>query len=391
VDEPLSLLDEELVVDVHFHVGASAARYPARPRFAFEKPAISDGYAAYLSPRILGKPLWRLLGRVLGLPTFKPGDELDRAMESITLRHFDQAPSVDRAVALAFDQYHTDDGHPVGPAVQAGDLASDLFVSNSFVWEFCRRHPGRFFFGASIHPYRARALEALEEVTAVGAVLVKWLPVVQNIDITDARSVAFLRRAAQLHVPLLIHYGGEKTLATAHPEFTKPGPLFEVLDKLWTGGCCPTVIIAHVAVGTNWPAGLRGFIRETIAALSGPFRDRPVYADTSAGAVFTRAHWLKRLARMPQLHDKLVFGTDFPVPPTARCFHRQLEAAYGAVRAAESVLEQNYLIKRHLGFDDAFFHRGWRILREGLRRRVAGTAHSDRPPSPHPESQPAPA
>lgn len=372
MDELKALLDRDLVVDVHFHVGASAARFRPERRFAFETPADSDGHASFLSPRIVKRFGWRVAGRLFGLAGFRPGEDLDRRMESIILSHVESSPSVDRVVALAFDLYHTNEGHPVGAAVRRTDRASDLYVSNSFVWELCQRHPERFLFGASIHPYRPGALDALEQVAAAGAVLVKWLPLVQNIGISDARSAAFVRRAAELAMPMLIHYGGEKALANAHPELGDPQPLFDLLAALRRQAVRPTIIIAHVAVGTNWPVRFRGYIRETIAALIGPHHDDHLYADTAAGALFSRAHWLKRLARMPHVHGKLLFGTDFPVPPTPLCFRRQLGERYAEVAALPSIIEQNYRIKQALGFDREFFHRAWAILREGLRHRMRG-------------------
>jgi predicted TIM-barrel fold metal-dependent hydrolase len=370
VDDLRGLIDRDLVVDVHFHLGVTSARFNEPPHFTFEKPAISDGYAAYLSPRALSRLGFRVGRWLYGLGGLPPGEELDRRMERVAVENMDAAPSVDRAVALAFDQYHTADGQAVQAAVQTGDCATDLFVSNSYVLHFCRRHPGRFLFGASIHPYRAGALDALRAVAEAGAVLVKWLPIVQNIDITDERTIAFVRLAAKLHMPLLIHYGGEKTLTSAHPEYADPEPLFEVLERLHVDGVSPMVIIAHAAVGTNWPIRMTGYVRETTAALIGPLRDRPIFADTSAAALLSRAHWLKRFAHSPAIAAKLIFGTDFPIPPSVFSFRGALGPAYDEVSRLPSVVERHLRVHRALGFDEAYFRRGWRLLREGLARRI---------------------
>lgn len=370
MDELRALADRDLVVDVHYHLGVTAAHFDAEPLFAFERPGLSDGFAAYLSPRALSRFGFRVGRWLYGLGGMPPGAALDRRMEQVAIETVDRSPSVDRAVALAFDQYHTDDGHPVTAAMQTGDLATDLFVSNSYVLSFCRQHPGRFLFGASIHPYRADALDALHAVTQQGAVLIKWLPIVQNIDIGDERAVAFVRLAAELRMPLLIHYGGEKTLTSANREFADPQSLFETLARLEQQDARPTVIIAHAAVGTNWPLRLTGYVRETVAALTGPLRGREVYADTSAAALAPRAHWLKRFARSPAIVAKLIFGTDFPIPPSTFCFRRALGRRYDAARKHPSIIERHYLIHRALGFDDAYFLRGWGVMRDGLRHRL---------------------
>jgi predicted TIM-barrel fold metal-dependent hydrolase len=55
-------------------------------------------------------------------------------------------------------------------------------VSNDEVLAWCRKSPGTFLFGASVHPHRHDALEALEWCAQQGAVLIKWLPNYQGID-----------------------------------------------------------------------------------------------------------------------------------------------------------------------------------------------------------------
>src|SRR5690606_28695608 len=110
------------------------------------------------------------------------------------------------------------------------------YVSNTYARDLWRRHPLRILFGASIHPYRGcgdkTAVEMLDEVAASGAVLIKWLPLAQNISARDPRTVAFLRRAAELDMPMLIHYGGEKILANNHREHEDPAPLLQTLREL---------------------------------------------------------------------------------------------------------------------------------------------------------------
>jgi hypothetical protein len=145
---------------------------------------------------------------------------------------------------LAFDEYHDDAGRPIGMAEKGQKFGSDLYTSNYLVRAMCRARPDRYLFAGSVHPYRADALGALEELAASGVKLIKWLPIHQNIDAADERTTAFLRRAAELRVPLLIHYGGEMSLSRQHMEFESPVPLLRVLRSLRTSGAMPTVIVA---------------------------------------------------------------------------------------------------------------------------------------------------
>jgi len=272
---------------------------------------------------------------------------------------------------LAFDQYHDDQGTPIGPKTTRRAKGTNLYVSNTYARSLVRRHREALLLGASIHPYRRHegrsACEFLEEVVGAGAVLIKWLPVVQNIDAEDPRTVAFLEKAHDLDIPLLIHYGGEATLGRPHPEFENPVPLLGVLRGLRASGKMPTIIVAHAATPVGWPCGNSAYYRALTEALTGEFRDAPLYADTAALALFSRARWLKRLARRREIHEKLVYGSDFPIPVTPIWFWRFLGRRLPRVLGMPSWIDRDVAIKQALGFGDDFFERSGRILA----RRIA--------------------
>ena len=155
----------------------------------------------------------------------------DAHIEARLLGQMLGATRVDRVVVLAFDQYHRNDGTCLGPARPGQKFGTDLYVSNTYVRELCRQHPDKLLFGASIHPYRPGATQMLEEAAGAGAVLVKWLPLAHNIHPEDPRTVAFLRKAGQIGMPMLIHYGGERALGSMHPEFEDPSGLLRTLRQ----------------------------------------------------------------------------------------------------------------------------------------------------------------
>jgi len=357
-----------MVIDVHCHVGLSARRVVAGgPRFSFEAQgaAGSAGFDSYLSPRLLRRAAWLFVRRWLGIDRrLGPGEELDAAIERVNERHFAGAVSADRLVLLAFDEYHDDAGKPVGAAEVGQGFGSDLYVSNSFVRGMCAARPERFLFGASIHPYRADhgdACAMLEEVSAGGAVLIKWLPIHQNIRAEDPRTVAFLRRAAELKIAMLIHYGGEMSLSRQHMEFESPAPMLRVLRELHGEGCMPTVIVAHAAT-PSFPWQSRRGHDALIAALERG-DGAPLYADISALAAFGRTRWLKALARRTALHGRLLWGTDFPIPVMVGAFRRRLSrATRRRIAQMDSWIEQDYQLKRALGFEDRVFTQAARVL-----------------------------
>ena len=373
------------MVDVHVHVCAAAARASASERFWFE-PRADDGedtparmiYDSYLAPRMLRSWGYKLLQSLLGIPWRLRGAELDRAYRQATLSHLRGSAGVDRVVALAFDEYHTDAGVALGPAERRGALGSDLYVSNTFVHGLCLQEPNHFLFGASIHPYRRlgshNAVAMLDEAAAAGAVLVKWLPLTQNIRADDERTVAFLRRAGELRMPMLIHYGGEKALTTNHVELADPAPMLATLGGLRLEGKMPPVMVAHGATPSAWPFDPLNYYPLLVEALLGEFADAPLYADTAAMGLFTRARWLKRLAKRPELQAKLVHGSDFPVPVNPVFFLRQLGGDIRRIARITSWIERDYQLKLAVGLDHAVMTRGWEIIRDGLehRARLAG-------------------
>lgn len=357
-----------MVIDVHCHVGLSARRADRTiARFSFERDGASGtaGYDTYLSPRMLARPAFFFVRRWLKIDSrLERGDRLDRAIEEVNQRQWDGATSVDRLVLLAFDEYHRNDGTVVGMAARGeGSNASDMYTSNSFVRALCAAAPERFLFGGSIHPYRAGACAMLEELAASGVKLIKWLPIHQNIDVEDMRTVAFLQRAALLGIPMLIHYGGESSTASQHREFESPIPFLKTLRGLRQEGMLPTVIVAHVATPSFIWQSARG-CHALVEALTGEFLDAPLYADISALAAFGRTPWLRRFAKQKTLHRKLIYGSDYPIPPMIGSFWMSLSSGERRrIKALPSWIEQDIQLKRALGFEECVFAQAAEILR----------------------------
>lgn len=354
-----------MIIDVHCHAGLSARRVnPAVPRFSFEPTGSigSPGYDSYFSPRLLRRVAWFFLARWSHIDrALGPGDELDAAIEANHAFHHANT-TADRLVLLAFDEYHDNAGRAIGMVSSRGRPGSDLYVSNTFVRALCRARPDRYLFGGSIHPYRPGATDMLAELAAAGVTLIKWLPYHQNIDAKDHRTVSFLRAAAVHHIPVLIHYGGETSLSPLHSEFEHPGPMLETLCRLRGNDEMPTVIIAHVAT-PSFPWQNHDGYDTLVDALLGEFDNAPLYADISALAAFGRTSWCRKLAKSPALHRKLLWGSDFPIPPIIRFFWMTLDrATRKRIAALPSWIEQDLQLKRALGFDDCVFRQAADVL-----------------------------
>lgn len=342
----------------------------AIPRFSFEEDGSrgTPGYDSYLSPRLFNRVAWRFVRRWLGVPShLGRGDELDAHIQAAYLRHWSAMPCVDRLVLLAFDEYHDDDGLPIGECRRRRQIGSDLYVSNTLARAMCASQPDRFLFGASLHPYREQsgrnACDMLADVAAAGAVLAKWLPIHQNIRAEDERTMAFLRRAAELDIAMLIHYGGEMSLASQHQELERPEPMLNVLRTLRKEGAMPTVIVAHAATPSFRFQSAAGH-RALLEAMAGEFADAPLYADISALLAPGRTSRLADLARRPELHGKLIWGSDFPIPifslPLWRMIDRRTRRQ---ISKQPSWIERSIQLCRAAGFKETVFTQAADILK----------------------------
>lgn len=353
-----------MIIDIHCH--CTFTRLEAQPdgRFSFE-PAEEHGRPAldsYVAPRALRSLRWRLLGLYFGLrPWERAGPQLDARLTEFYAQHLYGPGPVERVVLLALDAYHDAEGRRLPPPRTRAEPGSDIYSSNSFIHRLCRERPDRLLFGASVHPYRPNAVACVEEVFARGACLLKWLPLHQNIDIADPRTLAVLRCCAKLGLPILVHYGEEFTLATQHPEYQSVTALLDVLRRLRREGCMPITIVAHVATPVT-PFGQRHSHEALVAALLEEFADAPLYADLAALTSWGKAGLLRALVRRQDLHAKLLFGSDFPVPLALPLLRRALGAEYAEIRATGSWVQQAARVYRRLGFNEIVFHRAAELL-----------------------------
>ena len=353
-----------MIIDVHCH--CTYTRREAHPgkRFSFE-PALQDGRPTLdscVSPRSMRRPTWHVLRWLFRLGPRRPaGPELDRRLDEFYRPHLFGHGPVARLVLLAVDAYHDDDGQRPPLPERRDQLGSDIYTSNSFAHDLCRQHPERFLFGASVHPYRENAVACVEEVFRQGACLLKWLPLHQNIDVADPRTITVLRCCSRLGLPLLVHYSEEFTLATQHPRYQSVTGLLDVLRRLRREVAMPTTIVAHVATPIS-PFGERNSHEALVNALLGEFADAPLYADISALTAWGKVGVLRKIARRQDLHCKLLFGTDFPVPLALRRLRRDLGRDHEQIRAEPSWVQQAALVFHRLGFNEIVFHRAAELL-----------------------------
>lgn len=221
-------------------------------------------------------------------------------------------PHHGRYVLLAFDQRHREDG-------SADVDGSPMYVPNDYVAALAAREPGLFVPALSVHPYRTDAVAELERCAARGARLCKWLPNAMGIDPADARCDAFYDALARLKVVLLSHSGDEHAVdAGAGQDYGNPLRLRRALEH------GVTVIAAHCAsLG-------QGLDLDAASPDSAPRVDNfalflrlmgeerwngRLFGELSATVLRNRSpQVVAELLARGELHDRLVDGSDYPLP-----------------------------------------------------------------------------
>ncbi|MDP2345278.1 MAG: amidohydrolase family protein [Deltaproteobacteria bacterium] len=206
-----------------------------------------------------------------------------------------------RLVLLAFEQYVDDDGVEVRER-------SELFTPNEYVIAVGKEHGDVVVPGCSVHPYRKDAIERLERALDGGCRAVKWLPNAMNIDPASSRCDPFFAVLARRKVPLITHTGDESAVdARDLQAFGHPRRLERALDA------GVIVVAAHVATTGLCDAATSCF-DELVQMLDDPRWKARLFADISAVPQFNRAVHLPAMLRRRDLHERLLFGTDYPLP-----------------------------------------------------------------------------
>jgi len=184
-------------IDVHVHLSGNG----------------KGGMDCWHRRRWIMRPFLRAGARDIGLECGFAELRFDELYFNKLLQWVSQS-TLEAAVLLACDWVRDDQG------TARKDL-SDLFVSNDEVFAAVKRSP-KLLAGISIHPARPDALEELERSAAAGAVLLKLLPCVQNVDCNLAKYKSFWTKLAGLGLPLLAHTGGEFFVRSCRNDLKSP-------------------------------------------------------------------------------------------------------------------------------------------------------------------------
>ncbi len=294
-----------------------------------------------MSHRVLRSLPFRFMRWRLGLKD--ENEATERAIEKKLAATIVETATIDAAVIFAFDSVYDREG-------RLDEANTHLHVSNDYAIEVCRRNP-KMLFGASVHPYRKDAVKEIERCVAAGAVLLKWLPIVQNFDPADDRCIPVFEAIAHHRLPLLSHTGGEKSLPNLNVDVMDPALLIPALDR------GVTVIAAHC--GTRSDRTETDFLPTFMRMAREHER---FFGDTAALCLPTRSYAFSKLLSDHRIRDKLVHGSDWPIPSVPPVMGLGLKTSF-ELMADANWMRRDVATKRRLGFDDAYFHRAATLLR----------------------------
>jgi predicted TIM-barrel fold metal-dependent hydrolase len=318
-------LPAEAVIDLHCH----AAGLGAGDSGCFVSKELRQSYKFDLYLRAFGTSR----------------KELESEGDGVVIDHISrqlaESRHVGKAVLLAID----------GVVDARGELdlaATETYVPNEFIARGVARHTN-LLFGASINPLRHDALARLEWAATNGAVLVKWIPPIMQIDPADERITPFYHRLHERQIPLLVHTGFERTFTRSSDQLGDPERLRLPL-RLGV-----TVIAAHVA-STGESEGASNF--ERLRKLMREFPN--LYADISALTQVNRLGALREALAAPECDGRLVYGTDFPLMNMAIVspwyFPLNLTRARMAeIAAIQNPWDRDVALKQALGVPAAVF------------------------------------
>jgi len=275
-----------------------------------------------------------------------------------------------KLLLFAFDRVHGERGEILWDR-------SGFYVPDAYARDTARAQPAAFEWAASVHPYRADCVEALERAKREGARAVKWLPAAMGIDPASPLCDRFYGAAARLGLPLISHAGLERAVMGADAQdYGNPLKLRRALDA------GVHVVVAHCAsMGQDHDLdkGASGPLVDSFE-LFGRLMDETryagrVYGDISAITQVNRAGGaLARVIEREDWHARLLNGSDYPLPGLMPIFSVDYIVSLGLLAAAAApVLTE---IRRHnpLLFDFVLK----RSLRKGAQRLGAGVFETRR-------------
>ena len=294
-------------------------------------------------------------------------DSVDRAYVERMHNLIDGMRPGFKVVLFAFERAYDESGKP--------DPEHTIFhVPDAYARDTARRHPNYFEWAASIHPYRADALDALAQAKQDGARGVKWLPSAMGIDPASSRCQKFFEQLQKLDLPLIAHGGLERAVLgrEAH-EFGNPLRLRRALDA------GVRVVVAHCASmgeDRDLDKGENGPMVDSFTLFARVFEKHAnCFGDISAMTQLNRAGpALAQVLERAEWHPRLLNGSDYPLPGVMPIFSVDYLVSLGLLAAGAGDVLREIRLHNPLLFDFVLK----RNLRAGGKALAAGVFETRR-------------
>ncbi|MDZ4857130.1 MAG: amidohydrolase family protein [Nitrospirota bacterium] len=295
-------MTEKTLIDCHVHLAA-----------------LPDGdNGCYISPKMLKSPLFRFLLWKHQLSPSNPREANRKYLDDLR-SELRSSRHVQKAVILGMDGVYDQNG-------RLNREQTDFLISNDYVLKTAQAYPEELLAGVSINPQRRDAIDEVHRCADAGATLVKVLPNAQHFNPSDPKYKPFYRALADRTLPFLSHVGYELTLVGRDQSLGDPDRLRRALDE------GVTVIAAHAcSYGLILYEKFLPTLRDLVK------RYPNFYADISALTLPNRMRMLLQLRRYPEIHERLLFGTDYPLS----VFHIAAWGRVGLGTLAEMIRTKN--------------------------------------------------
>jgi len=168
----------------------------------------------------------------------------------------------------------------------------------------------------SINPMRPDALDLIDRYSELGFKGAKFLQNYWGVDTKDERYTPYFEKLKEKNLPLIVHIGSESSVHSF-----KECEGIDMLEHPLEVGV--NVIAAHMALSYE-PLNIFKALSQNPKNLNEDYfilldmlsKYDNLYADISALLTPVRAKVLPHLSKQTQVHDRLLFGTDYPVPFT---------------------------------------------------------------------------
>jgi len=241
-----------------------------------------------------------------------------------------EMPTGFKSMLFAFDWFHDENGRP-------NKTNSIFYIPNIYAAKIASEHSPYFEWVASIHPYRADALDALDEAKEKNARAIKWLPQGMGIDPASSKCDAFYKKLADFDMPIISHTGRESAVQGGDQSHGNPLRMRRALDA------GVRVALAHCASDGHDEDLDNGKKRIKSIDLFTRLMDTPdyktlVFGEISALTLINHAWAIKPILERADWHNRLLNGSDYPLPGIFPLIN------------TEQLARNNLLEKAHLPF-----------------------------------------